>query len=252
MIKSISFSQLRIDECNTLGMRVAEVVNQFNVEELGLKGMIDTIYAHLKTLQLGLSKGNVKLLTAKVKDCDINRDDASYAFKYYVKAFVYCSDEDKRVAAELLENFITQYGRYERMNYRIETSRLRNLLKNLADEPELKEAVATISGEFFVHQLRQAQEAFEQSEEARVDERSVRPQVDNKEAVKALKSALETLFQYLEVMQKVNPKPEFDEMINLINIIIDKTMTTVRIRQGRRDAQKEVEKVVDDKIGNQE
>lgn len=248
----MNFSQMRIDECNTFGMRVADTVNQFNVDELGLKGMIDTIYAQLKTLQSGLSKGNVKLLTAKVKDCDINRDDASYSFKYYVKAFVYCSDEDKRAAAELLENFILQYGRYERMNYRIESSRVRNLLKNLEEEPELKEAVATISGDFFVRQLRQAQEAFEQSEGARVDERSFRPQVDNKEAVKALKDGLEILFQYLEVMQKVNPKTEFEEMINLINIIIDKTMSTVHIRQGRRDAKKEAEKVGADTSGNQE
>ncbi len=40
-------------------------------------------------------------------------------------------------------------------------------------------------------------------------------------------------------MQKIAPNPDYDALVDRINMIIDETMNKVKIREGRRAAQKE-------------
>ncbi|TAJ13494.1 hypothetical protein DMA11_08760 [Marinilabiliaceae bacterium JC017] len=243
MVNSFNYSYLRLDECNVLGSRIVAKVETFDVTALGLLPVVEPVKNILQKLDEGLNKGNVKIETMSVKNADGLRDDCVTGLNYYCKAYACCMDETKRMAAKRLLETIAVYGSIVRENLSVETSKIDNLLGDIDKKPKLQEAVDVIEGQFFEEQLRQAQTNFKAAVKERVVAKDEQSDVDNQKTVLELKDALYTLFQFVEVMQKVNPKPEFAAIIKQINIIIDETMAAVNIRQGRRVAEKESENV---------
>lgn len=239
MIRPYDFSSLRLNECNTFGIRIVEQVKKNNVMEMGLKPLVDPLEDTLDKLGKGLNKTSTKLNTLTVKEADSGRDSSVIGLIMYCKAFLYSADEAKKEAAMLLANHYKSFGQISRANYEEASSKVKDLLDGLDSDAKLTDAVNKIQAVEFVEQVRQAQNRFDLVVEERLDVKSAQPDINNRETAKELKEHLETLFQFLEVMQKISPNPAFEVLVDRINGIIDETMHKVKIREGRRAAQKE-------------
>lgn len=239
MIHPYDFYSLRLNECNTFVKRIMEQVMAFNQEDMGLQPLVDPLNLALDRLSDGLNKTSTKLNTLTVKEADSGRDSSIAGLMMYCKAFLYSFDEAKNDAARILLNTLKSFGEISRANYDEESSKIKNLLSDLEHEAQLKSAVETIQANVFVEQLRQAQQRFDLVTEERLDVRTAQADIDNQKSVKELKQHLDTFFQYLEVMDKINPNRHFGLLIERINTIIDETIHKVKIREGRRAARKE-------------
>ena len=70
--------------------------------------------------------------------------------------------------------------------------------------------------------------------EERLDVKASQDNVDNGETLKELRVAVDNVIQFVDVMCKVAPRKEFEEVSKLINELINETMMPVMIRMGRR------------------
>ena len=239
MIQTYDFYSMRLNECNTFGKRIIDQVKKYNLETMGLQPLVDPIEATIQKLSEGLNRVSTKLETLTVKDADSGRDSSVSGLVMYCKAFTFSQDEAKNEAAILLGITFKAFGNISRANYEEASSKVKDLLSDLEHKPALKSAVELIQAGPFVEQLRQAQQRFDMVAEERLDVISARPDINNRETAKELKENLDTLFQYLEVMQKIAPNPDFSILVDRINTIINETMNKIHIREGRRAAQKE-------------
>lgn len=239
MIQPIDFYSMRLNECNAFGKRVVDQVKKFNHQAMGLQPLMDPLEATLRKFEDGLNRTSTKQVTLTVKEADSGRDSSVTGLVMYCKAYTYLQDEVKKEAANLLVNTLRAFGSIQKANYEEATSKVNDLLHDLAHKPPLTSAVETIQAGPFVEQIRLTQQRFDSVAEERLDVKSARPNINNQNTAKELKEKLDTLFQFLEVMQKIAPNPDFDALGERINTIIDETMNKVKIREGRRAAQKE-------------
>jgi len=239
MIHPIDFYSLRLNECNAFGKRAVDQVKKFNYQAMGLQPLMDPLETTLRKFSDGLNRISTKQETLTLKEADSGRDSSVTGLALYCKAYTYLQDEMKKEAASLLVNTLRAFGRIQKANYEEATSKVNDLLHDLEHKPALKSAVETIQAVPFVEQIRLTQQRFDLVAEERLDVKSARPDMNNRDTAKELKENLDTLFQFLEVMQKIAPNPDYEALVDRINTIIDETMNKIRIREGRRAAQKE-------------
>jgi len=239
MIRPIDFYGLRLNECNTFGKRIVDQVKKYNLETLGLQPLVTPLENTLLKFSEGLNRTGTKQETLTLKEADSGRDSSVSGLLMYCRSYTYLQDEAKKEAAWLIVNTLKAFGSIQRANYEEASSKVKDLLHDLDEKPALKNAVEIIQAEPFVEQIRQTQQHFDLVAEERLDVKMSRPDINNREMARELKENLDTLFQYLEVMQKIAPNPDFDALGERINTIIDETMNKVKIREGRRAAQKE-------------
>ena len=239
MIHTYDFYSMRLNECNGFGKRIIEQVKKYNQETMGLLPLVSPIEATIEKLSEGLNRVGTQLETMTVKEADNGRDNSVSGLVMYCKAFTYSHDLDKKAAAERLLTFLKAFGSIYKANYEEASSKVRDMLRELDDKTPLKHAIGLIGATPFVEQLRLAQRRFDMVAEERLDVVSARPDYNNRETAKELKEHLDTLFQFLEVMQKIAPNPDFGLLSDRINTIIDETMNKIHIREGRRAAQQE-------------
>jgi hypothetical protein len=241
MFSTLDFYGLRINESYEYVNRFLKLMDKQDLDGLGLQPVVSPLRTSFAQLDEGIQKGNTVLETQTVKEADKGRDNGVRGMVHYCKAYSYSEDEQKRYSANVLLNAIGNYGDIINVGYDAQSAKLSKLLNDLESIPKLIAAVTNIEAEPFVGRVRSSQGNFVKSVEERLDHKSTLSVVDNKEVLKDIKEALDTIFQYIDVMQKVTPREEFTKLVKDINLLIDETMAPLLIRQGRKAAKDDEE-----------
>ena len=237
MMNKISYRLLRLAEFYTLSQRVFNVFNGVGEEEATLKSLLQQLQDGINRLDALMNRVSTNLETEAVFNADLKRDDAFLSLKWYILSLTKRNSATLREAGNLLWNTLNKYGTaLHRLSYSEESARIVNFIGDLENLENAAQAVVTGNVADLVNELKAAQAAFEAVLQNRVEVKSQVVDDNSEEACRAIRSAIEDLFQYHEVMQKINPTEQQVTRINQINTIIDETMTTVRARQGRIQA----------------
>lgn len=234
MIKSLPFRLLRRDEYFTFGQKVLDVLSDFNLDLLKLIPLQGRVKVAVENLDEALVKTSTKIYTISLADADERRDLAFLAFRYNLVA---CSKRLKpewNEAANLLIVTLRTYGwSLQTENYSTESSKLNNFVTDLEQKPKLKAAVELLQLTDWVNELKQSQLDFEASDKTRLELKASRSEIKTEDACLDIRKSCELLFQYINMMQELNPQDDFVVITRLLNEVIDEFTFTINQRKGK-------------------
>lgn len=236
MIKKLSFYKLQSNEYFTFAQRIITIISGFDVASLGLEKLHKKLLNATELLENSMTKSSTKAHTQEVQLADSLRDDAFNAFKTYLLA---CSKRNKpgwEISADLLIDTVRNYG-WELYNdsYSTQTSKMTNLISDLNNVTALKEAANTINAIEWIEDVDAAQNLFDQKMQQRTIANSKLPNAQTDDTCKQVRIACDLLFQYINVMQAVNPNQSYLQITNQINEVISEFNSQLRSRTTRND-----------------
>jgi hypothetical protein len=234
MIKNLSFHLLRRDEYYTFGIKVLDVLSGFNLETVQLIPLHGRVKKGVDKLDHALVKSSTTTYTLNLAEADVKRDCAFLALRYNLLACSKRLQPEWNSAANLLIATIRSYGwNLHKENYSTESSKLKNFLADLEEKPELKSAVAFLNLDNWINELKQSQIDFESIDKARLELKASRSEVKTADACLEIRKSCELLFQYINMMQELNPQDEFIVITRLLNEVIDEFTFTINQRKGK-------------------
>lgn len=236
-MKTGFFRALRVHEAHTLGSQVVDAASGYDAEALSLNLTLLPIENKLNELSGLLNKLSTAQLTELVEQADEVRDRAFRALVYYLQAANMRNKSEWNAAAGSLNHLLESYGvtLYEN-SYNEESSKINNLLADIEESTEYGNAINQLGLNEWLAELKDAQTNFEQAQKNRL-EYSANQKTDHTAADVKLQllNAIRNFFEYVELMAKINPAPEFKELENKLNIITDKYSTSVKQRQQKKE-----------------
>lgn len=127
------------------------------------------------------------------------------------------------------------------MNYKAETSTLRNLVNDLESDPEMKGAVDTLGLQSLIDELKTANSQFDEKYVARVREIAKTPEESTLELRKTAMTAYRDLVNLIEAYVEISGPERYQNLINDLNGLIETYNATSVSRSRDKEAEEEGE-----------
>lgn len=225
--------QFMTDVSTLLKTLPAEVTAKF-------KSLLDTFAAAIAEEDLALKKIMKSVLTSRINEADVKRDNVFRGMVDYLKSMKNHFLEAVRISAQNVGNTADSYGNVTKLSHTDETAALTNLIKDL--QTKHAEDVITLGLEKWLPELNKLNKAVEDMLMSRVFEASVRPTEDVKEVRRRTDEAYKNITVCLEAMSMIET-PEniaaIETMIAALNNDITRYSNSIAIRKGQAAAKKE-------------
>lgn len=235
MIKSVKFYLLLLTEYLFLGKQIAAILAKFDEATLQLTMAKSKITNALNKLEQSMKTIKSSLLTDDVNSADTIRDNAWFALYHYIIACSYSDNNDIRTNAEKLLSVIKlPEMRIAHLGLKKQSAVLVNFFNRIDTIPEFVTALSTTNANEYYTTLKEKQTAFELVYSERNQKDSTKQKSESEEATRELRVAIDELNQFLNVMNSMNPNPDYDKISQEINVVIDSLNTTALSRTTRR------------------
>jgi len=201
---------------------------------LGVEVFMNLVKIAFTNFQNALMRNATDPLTVAIDNADQLRDASFIAFKKYLEACLYSQEEGWQQAAQQINNSIERYGKeLYKYGYAEETAALKNLLKELTSEPLLS-SVSKLEGTRWVDSIKTNQTNFENLvlQRASVISTNNNTLADSR---KPLVIGLRNLLNMIDLQQQATNKPELTILVEQINNLIAKDVSSVRISNSLAD-----------------
>lgn len=241
----ISFRGYRNADYVRLLTQVLLICKAYSAEVLqaiGLASYYQDLLAREPQIGLALDKNNKNPFTVPVADADQDRDDALYAFKYFLQ---YCSKQPDpviRAAAERLIAVMQTIGwSMEKDNYSEESKNVRSLVAELESRASLSGDVAICSATAEFDRIKTTQARFEELlaefNKAETQQKDVDP-VAEKEW---LRTTLDNLLYDLEYHCRKQTNAECVEIRNQLETVLASISIEIKARIARNEEEPQTE-----------
>lgn len=232
MIDGYYFQKMHINERGTFAAEVVGVATPFKVSSPNLATYILEVETRLAIYRKTLEKLSTVDLSSLIEADDDQRDNGLTNLRDYALLCSTRKNAEWAHAGQLIVNTYRKVGwDMDRMPYADETTRVDTLLSMLKNEPELKQAVATIQGQDWITEIEEGQASFKQHSAARVDKAVEQEAKSNtRQAADELGSAINKLFRFVESEIEFYNKPELKDLVMKVNIIIGRYVTLQKQR----------------------
>ena len=243
IIKTTYIKRMRTGETQTLATRVLKCLKPFDLPTLMLHDLNSRLESSTDLLSQVLVKYQHTDKTKALKLADEVRDDSFVAFRKSLAAVALRRDQEKAARANRLLDLIRQHGwDIHKMNYADESSHLVDLLQTIANSPEFSDDVAFLKHNDHLDELKLAQDEFETILLDRNQVTANELEANGGDAAKQVKEDCMMLFQAIDSLYAISKKPEYMQMANQINEIVDAQIQVIRARITRM-ADKEEDEV---------
>ena len=236
IIKTTYIKRMRTGETQTLATRVLKCLKPFDLPSLMLLDLNNRLEDSTNLLSQVLVKYQHTDKTKALKLADEVRDDSFVAFRKTLAAIALRRDQEKAARANRLLDLIRQHGwDIHKMNYADESSHLVDLLQNIANSPVFSNDITTLLLNDHLNELKLAQDEFEIILLDRNQVTANELDANGGDAAKQVKEDCMMLFQAIDSLYTISKKPEYMQMANQINEIVDAQTQVIRARITRTD-----------------
>lgn len=145
-MNAIDIPKLRNAEYLQYMKDFAGLINLNNPSTLQIDAKLTAFSTKTNELETLFKKALASEITKEILDLDEKRDNAINGIYYFLLAYTYHYEADKKQKAQLLLENMALYGSgIARLNYQAETATLNNLLRDWETKPDLADAVTTFS-----------------------------------------------------------------------------------------------------------
>ncbi len=226
--------RMHTGETQTFGSRVLKCIETFDLAGLMLLVLFNKLKDSVETLTQVLVKYQAIDKTKALKASDEVRDDAFVSFRKSLASIALRRDKKKAALANKLLDIIRQHGwDIHAMNYAEESSHLTNLIKTIKGSPELMSAVTELGLTDHLEEIVVAQMEFEAILLDRDQSEANQLEINGSNASKVVKADCIKLFQAIDSLYTISQKPEYLQMANLINEVVDAQAQVIRARITR-------------------
>ena len=226
--------RMRTGEVQTFGSRVLKSIESFDLAGLMLLVLFNKLKDSVELLTQVLVKYQEIEKTKALKASDEVRGNAFLAFRKSLASIALRRNKEKATLANKLLDFIRQYGwDIQNMTYAEESSHLTDLIKNIKASPEQMAAIAALGLTDHLEEIQVAQQEFEAILMDRDQSDASQLEINGSNTSKVVKADCANLFQAIDSLYTISQKPEYLQMANLINEVVDAQAQVIRARITR-------------------
>lgn len=246
MIDGYYFQKMHINEKGAFASEVAEATTPFATNMPALAAYKKTVEEKLAIYRITLEKLSLTDMSSLIEADDDQRDNGLTNLRDYAQVCASRKNAEWAHAGLLIVNTFRKVGwDMDRMPYADETNRVDTLLSMLKNEPELKQAVATIQGQDWVTEIEEGQTSFKQHSAARVDKSLEQEAKSNTaQAANELGDAIAKMFRFIESEIEFYGKVELKDLAFKLNKIISGYVT---LQKQRATLAKKAQKTTQEK-----
>lgn len=233
MIISMNFSLVPSNELLTFGNRLFSIFDGKNLEGTSLDFFLKVLKKTLDDFTRSFQHKATEPYTELTAMADALRDQAFYAFRFYVDACTHSDSPGWRDAAMKIKNVIRKHGwKAPNLGYKAETAALKNISSEIHGQYAAE--LNLISGTNWLTRMETTQKSFEDVTANNLAELAT----GNPTLVETrplLTNAIRSLLQSLNLQNEMASTPELVSFINQINSLIVTTMSTVKANVSRQE-----------------
>ncbi len=229
-ISTINLARMRNNEHAQFHTSVIAEIETVGADTLGIAKLLPNYIASLNKEQRAIDVENGSRHTVTILQLDAHRDNIFRSLQLTVKAKRLSYIPEEREAAETIYRIIKQAGNLRKKDYNEETDAIRSLLTQLRTGYAAE--IQTLGIIEILAELEKSNNTFTEHFDVRADEISARPDGNARVA------RIETDAQYRAVtlaiqgLALVNDTPEYANVINRINYLVDYYKNALSFRQG--------------------
>jgi len=213
----------------------AGLINLNNPATLQIDAKLTAFSAKTNELEALFKKALASEITKEILDLDEKRDNAINGIYYFLLAYTYHYEADKKQKAQLLLENMALYGSgIARLNYQAETATLNNLLRDWETKPDLVDAVISFNLSPWITELKNANTQFNEKYISRTQEYGdANPETikSKREETNLAYYALRDRIDALHLLVETPPSP-YTTVINQLNALTDQYNVLLVNRQN--------------------
>lgn len=242
MIKTVYFQMLWVSEFIQFLKNVISICKENDPAALNIDTRLSLLEESFNNLEDIFKKEQGSDLTEEIAALDERRDKALISLGLLAKGYANYFEVKISQAAEKILNIIDRYGnRIYKLNYKAETSTLRNLIDDLESDPEMKGAVDTLRLQPLIDELKTANTQFDEKYVTRVIEKAKTPEESTLELRKTAMIAYRDLVNLIDAYVEILGPDRYQKLIKELNELIGTYNETAASRSGDKEAEEEGE-----------
>ena len=213
----------------------AGIINLNDPTKLNIAAKLAAFTAKSQELEDLFKKALANDRTKVILALDERRDNAINGITYFLQAYTYHFEAEKKQNAQKLLANITLYGSgIARQNYQAETATLDNIIRDFAEKPDLAAAVAAFDLASWIDELTTANTQFNEEYLSRTQEYGdANPDTikSKREEVNGTYYALRDRIDALHTLVETPPSP-YTKVLNQLNALTEQYNALLVHRQN--------------------
>ncbi|MGQ1787378.1 MULTISPECIES: DUF6261 family protein [unclassified Saccharicrinis] len=227
-IENPYFYKYQANDYLKFSKRLFPILEQLDVEKLGLAKPMSTAQKAFYKLQDNILSKKHAACNSGLVNSDAIRSDAIAGIKNYLLACQKKINPEWKVNARLLIEAVRKYNWHLELESNDQkTIKIRSLLKDIQNLPQLSEAVKTLNMKKWIDELSEAQNKFEVALRNSIEDI---PSNENCSCTE-IRNSFELIFKFIDLMQLIQPNPVYSSVIHDINAVIYEFNSEVRSRK---------------------
>jgi hypothetical protein len=239
-MNNLSFYLLNTEETFTTSTRITTVIEEDLNGDPFIDKIVPIIRAYSSKLSTVLGRTTDQYYTRQLEKDDDAQDSAFIGLRDYCKAFMNAPEEDmKEAAIKLVELFKAKGWSLWSEGYTVQSAKQHSLISELEKE-EYQNALKTILGLSWFENLKTKSEAFEKTNQEKIDAEAGKESPLVGETKKTIIKYLEPLLSYVNIMAEMN-EVDFELASKKIDDIITNAMALAKARKTRKNNTNDLE-----------
>jgi hypothetical protein len=250
MIEGYYFQDMRINEKGAFADKVLAKANPYVEKDAELKPVIKAVTEANAAFSKALEKLSVAAITKLMSEDDAQRDGGIGSLEGYAASCASRKDPVWSKAGQEVVNALKAVG--WDMNYRgnkEETKLIDTFLAQVESQPTLKQALATISAQGWIDEIREGHTSYKLHDAQREEAEKPASTTSSKEAARELGAALDKLFRYVNFQIEFKGSASYATLADDINRIVEDYRATLKQRATRAKNEKKKDNKPTDKPG---
>ena len=225
---------MHTDESQNFGRRVLTCIENFDLNVLQLVVLANKLKASVTLLAQVLVTLKYTDKTKAMKEKSRQRGEIFVSLRKMLEAITLQRNQANADLANMLLDVIRQHGwDLHTLSYAKQSSRIADLINHIETNQSLSLAITTLNLSELLAELKLAQSEFETIEQSRTILNADKPATTGSTASKEVKDTCVELFQAIDSLYNLTQKPEYLEMANRINEVVDAQAQIIRTRITR-------------------
>lgn len=236
MIEPHSFQAMRITTKGAFADKVLAKANPYGEKDTELKPLIEEATSKNQIFSKAMQKLSLAAITKLMNEDDDQRDSGIGNLESYALSCSKRKDPVWAKAGQEVVNALKAVG--WDMNYRgnqDETKLIDIFLEQIEAQPTLKQALATISAQGWIDEIREGQTSYKLHDAQREAAEKPGSSITSREAARDLGFAIDKLFRYINFQIEFKASATYATLADEINKTIAAYRATIRQRATRAE-----------------
>lgn len=235
-MNTLKIEKLRNGEFIAVGKDFISFIEAANPATLGLGAAYSSFKSSWEELDKYFMLERGSILTDDLIALDNRRDDALVGIRTVAEGYGRHFDVASKGASERILACIDKYGSaIHRQNFLAETETIRNLVQDFENDVPVKNALTALGLTAWVAELKDANNAFNQTYLQRTQEASERPDESMATRRKPAIEVYRTLVKTIDAKNILDPSAALTSLMGSLNALIDKYNQVIANRGGSKD-----------------